>query len=182
MEEFKEGRIPLRSFSTSKRIRNDGSIVERAMREKKLLVTERIEIKKALADSTFPRNDFHCALATMTYALVGCTASILHDSYFRPYLNKAESGPVPARCNARQRIAAAIGRRLIPLCPRYFRWCLRFNKRFRVYARKIARGGNFERIAKLRKNRWIVSSFISKGIYICLPPPLIPSMSMVNRS
>lgn len=140
MEEFKEGRIPLRSFSTSKRIRNDGSSVERAMREKKLLVTERIEIKKALADSTFPRNDFHCALATMTYALVGRTASILHDSYFRPYLNKAESGPVPARCNARQRIAAAIGRRLIPLCPRYFRLVYDLIRDF-VFTREKSREG-----------------------------------------
>ena len=119
--------------------------------------------------------------------IVGCTASILHDSYFRPYLNKAESGPVPARCNARQRIA--IGPRLIPLCPRYFRLVydlIRFTKnrergRFRTnreIARNCVRIGESYRVLFRREY-----TYVYIYIYMCIfAPPLIPSMSMLNGS
>lgn len=141
-------------FSTRRRDKKRrGSMLKRAREREEKVISHGV-IKKALANSMFPRNDFHCALATMTYALVGCAASILHDSYFRPCLNKAESGPVPARCNARQRIAAAIGPRLIPLCPRYFRLVYDLI-RFRVYEKWREReiSNESRNCSKLRKNR-----------------------------
>lgn len=127
-------------FSTRSRIRNEEDRYGGAREREEKVISHGV-IKKALANSMFPRNDFHCALATMTYALVGCAASILHDSYFRPCLNKAESGPVPAM--HRRRDWATIN----TIMPQIFSACLRFNKISRL--RKMAREGNFERVAKL---------------------------------